>query len=218
MKNLKSVPPIKFTAVLIAAVCWLSILNDVADAKEPVKGTARQVHMGQGINLEIVFIPPGEFKMGSTAAEKEWAVGQEGGAKFSSGAGIREAYEGEPRSMRVEEGFWMGRTEVTVGQFRRFAQETGYISDAEKPEGTTMCFDQNWIPNHTHTGKPPHPWVEMEDKSWRDSNHGTPHNENFPVVCVSYNDMKAFCVWLTKAEQSAGSLPDGLVYRLPTEA
>ena len=30
--------------------------------------------------------------------------------------------------------------------------------------------------------------------------------------------MKAFCTWLTKRERQAGSLPDGLIYRLPTEA
>ena len=33
--------------------------------------------------------------------------------------------------MRVKDGFWMGRTEVSVGQFRRFAEETSYVSDAE---------------------------------------------------------------------------------------
>ncbi|MDP7206313.1 MAG: hypothetical protein QGH11_12135, partial [Pirellulaceae bacterium] len=72
------------------------------------------------IGMLLLPIPAGDFRMGSTAAEKEWAVGQEGGAAFSSGGGAREAYEGEPRPMRVEEGFWMGRTEVTVGQFRMF--------------------------------------------------------------------------------------------------
>ncbi len=204
--------------VLLAAVIGFGVSLDVAHAEEPVKGAAKQVDLNRDVALEIVFIPPGEFKMGSTAAEKEWAVGQEGGAKFSSGGGAREAYEGESRSMQVKNGFWMGRTEVTVGQFRRFADETGYISDAEKPGGTTMCFDLNWIPNHTNTGKPPHPWVNMKDKSWRDPNHGMDQKENFPVVCVSYHDMKAFCTWLTKKERATGSLPDGLTYRLPTEA
>ena len=30
--------------------------------------------------------------------------------------------------------------------------------------------------------------------------------------------MNAFCDWLTKTERAAGSLPAGLIYRLPTEA
>ena len=46
--------------------------------------------------------------------------------------------------MRVKDGFWMGRTEVSVGQFRRFADETGYVSDAEKPGGHTQVFDPEW--------------------------------------------------------------------------
>lgn len=208
----------KSSALIVVAVFVLGISIDVAHGEEPVKGAAKQIKLGRDVKLEIVYIPPGEFKMGSTPAEKKWAVGQEGGAKFSSGGGAREAYESDSRPMRVQDGFWMGRTEVSVGQFRRFADETGHISDAEKPDGTTMCFNQSWIPNNTNAGKPPHPWVSMGDKSWRDPNHGIKQKENFPVVCVSYNDMKAFCEWLTKRERDAGTLHDGLIYRLPTEA
>ena len=38
------------------------------------------------------------------------------------------------------------------------------------------------------------------------------------MVCVSWNDDRAFCQWLTKREREAGRLPEGLEYRLPTEA
>ncbi len=187
-------------------------------ATDPAQGATQRVQLADNVSLEVVFIPPGEFLMGSTAAEKVWAVGQDGGAEFSSGGGVREGYEGEPRQMRVKEGFWMGRTEVTVAQFRVFADSTGYVTDAERPGGKTQCFDHTWVAQHGHTGGPPHPWVEMEDKSWRDPNHGAIQQDDFPVVCVSYNDMKAFCAWLTEREQAAGTLPAGLDYRLPTEA
>ncbi len=199
------------------AICATTLCNS-ALAAEPKQGDAKQVKLNDKTSLEVVYIPPGDFIMGSTAEEKKWAVGEEGGAKFSSGGGVREGYEGEPRPMRVKEGFWMGRTAVTIGQFRAFADATKYVSDAEKPGGSTMCFDHNWTPDPKDPGRPPHPWVAMSDKSWRDSNHGVPHREDYPVACVSYNDMKAFCEWLTKKEQEAGTLPKGLVYRLPTEA
>ena len=170
------------------------------------------------IGMLLLPIPAGEFKMGSTAAEKEWAIGQEGGARFSSGGGERESYEGESRPMRVAEGFWMGRTEVTVGQFRMFVASTGFVTDAEKPGGKTQCFNAQSVPQNSKIGQPPHPWLAMENKSWRDPNHGIVQKDDHPVVCVSYNDMKAFCAWLTKKEKAAGSLPDGLIFRLPTEA
>lgn len=214
---------VRLTQALLNLLVLLVIGHGIVDggvayAEDPVKEATKLVHLGDEVSLEVVFIPPGEFMMGSTAAEKEWAVGQDGGAKFSSGGGVREAYEGEPRRMRVKDGFWMGRTEVTVAQFRVFAAKTGFVTDAEKPGGKTQCFDRNWIPQHGQSGKPPHPWVEMDDKSWRDPNHGVAQQDNFPVVCVSYNDMKAFCAWLTETERNAGSLPDGWIYRLPTEA
>ena len=204
--------------VVWAILAMPGIAPDRSQAAEQVKGATKQADLGRDVKLEVVYIPPGEFLMGSTAEEKQWAVGQDGGALFSSGGGVREGYEGEPRRMRVKDGFWMGRTEVTVGQFRSFVNETGYVSDAEKPGNPTMVFDHDWKPNVSDSGKPPHPWVHMADKSWKDPNHGVEQQDDFPVVCVSYNDMKAFCVWLTDKERAAGKLPEGLIYRLPTEA
>lgn len=212
----KSSPKLASALLLMMTILWLT--PNAAWAENPVKGSTKQVEMDKKISIALVYIPPGKFMMGSTDEEKKWAVGQEGGALFSSGGGAREAYEGEPRSMEVKDGFWMGRVEITVQQFRKFADETGYMTDAEKPGGKTQVFNRNWVPRNSNTGKPPHPWVSLEDKSWRDPNHGVVQQDDFPVVCVSYNDMKAFCDWLTKKEDKAGRLPKGLVYRLPTEA
>ena len=184
-----------------------------AKAAELVQGDARPVDLGEGVNLEVVYIPPGEFKMGSTPEEKAWATGIEGGATPNT---ERESYEGkQPRPMRVKDGFWIGRTEVSVGQFRRFCDDSGYVTDAEKPGGHTQVFDPDW---EITAKAPPHPWIPMEGKSWRDPNFGFPLRSVYPVVCVSWNDGKAFCKWLTEKEREAGRLPDGLEYRLPTEA
>lgn len=179
------------------------------------QGQSRQIELGDGIRLEVVYIPPGEFFMGSTAEEKQWAVGSEGGASFSSMGGRREGFEGEPRRMKVHDGFWMGRTEVSVGQFQRFVAETGYVTDAEQPGGETQVFDPEWKISGV---APPHPWISVSGKSWRDPGFGFPLRSSYPVVCVSWNDGRRFCEWLTERERQAGRLPAGLEYRLPTEA
>jgi len=198
--------------LLVAFIASIAIVPAFAD--EPKQGDAKELDLGNGVGLELLYIPPGSFMMGSTAAEKEWATGIEGGAQPGT---IREQYEGEPRPMRVGEGFWMGRTEVTMAQFRRFVDQTGYVTDAEKPGGWTQCFNHQWDRYYLESGVV-HPWERREDKSWRDPNFGIPMQEDFPVVCVSYQDMKAFCSWLTKNERQAGRLPEGWEIRLPTEA
>jgi sulfatase modifying factor 1 len=204
--------------VLMTSSLYLSNSIHAAPADGTVpdtvkQGTVKLVDLGNDLALEVVYIPGGEFKMGSTPAEKAWATGIEGGATPGTD---RESYEGEePRLMRVKDGFWMGRTEVSVGQFRRFADESGYVTDAEKPDGMTQCFDPEWA---ISAKAPPHPWIPLKGKSWRDPNFEFPLQNNYPVVCVSWNDGRAFCQWLTNKEREAGRLPEGLEYRLPTEA
>lgn len=183
-------------------------------ADEPAVGKTKVVDLGQGTKLELVGIPAGDFMEGSTAAEKAWATGIEGGAQPGT---IREQYEGEARPMKVKDGFWMGRTEVTVGQFKQFVEATGYASDAEKPGGHTQCFNPDWT-GYNLTTKVTHPWEPMSGKSWHDPNFQFPLRDDYPVVCVSWNDGRAFCDWLTKKEREAGRLSEGLEYRLPTEA
>ncbi|MEZ5951292.1 MAG: SUMF1/EgtB/PvdO family nonheme iron enzyme [Planctomycetaceae bacterium] len=208
---------VKSVLCVLLVVAVLSLLERSQPvgihAADPNQGEARRVDLGDGVSLDVVFLPPGKFMMGSSPEEKAWATGPEGGATPGT---VRESYEGEaPRPMRVAEGFWIGRTEVTVGQFRRFVQETGYLTDAEQPEGTSHCYDPDWV--MVAIG-PPHPWVAMPNKSWRDPNFPFPVQEHHPVVSVSWNDGRAFCRWLTERERKAGRLPLGLEFRLPTEA
>lgn len=208
LKPLKAV--LGLLVPLLCFVCFRGVSGD-----EPQPGTSKLVDLGRGVKLEILFIPPGEFLMGSSPQEKLWATGIEGGAQAGT---ERESYEGQqPRPMQVKQGFWMGRTEVTVAQFRRFIDESGYTTDAEKPGGKTQCFNPAWDGYHFTTNVV-HPWEPMQGKSWQDPNFAFPLQDDFPVVCVSWNDARAFCTWLTRRERQAGRLADGLEYRLPQEA
>jgi formylglycine-generating enzyme required for sulfatase activity len=113
---------------------------------------------------------------------------------------------GEPKRTTIKNGFWLGRTEVTVGQWQKFVDATGYVTEAEK-RGNAHAPDLK-------TGQ----WGKVQGASWRNPNFGFPRKENHAVCCISWNDATAFCEWLTETEKKAGKLPAGLVYRLPSEA
>ncbi|WP_295453008.1 bifunctional serine/threonine-protein kinase/formylglycine-generating enzyme family protein [uncultured Thiodictyon sp.] len=91
--------------------------------------------------------------------------------------------------------FELGKTEVTMAQFRAFvAANPGYLTEAEKGDG---CY--GWKDNS---------WVKDKAFSWR--NVGFAQEDRSPVVCVSWNDAKDYVAWLSKQT--------GQTFRLPTEA
>src|SRR5262249_135477 len=91
--------------------------------------------------------------------------------------------------------FYLGKHEVTVGQFKAFVKDTNYKTEAEKDGKGGRAFD----------GKE---FVQSPDFTWKKL-HFTQMDDH-PVVVVSWNDAMAFCAWLSKKE--------GKTYRLPTEA
>ena len=60
-------------------------------AAEPKTGDSKRLDLGDGVTLETLYLPPGEFMMGSTLEEKVWATGIEGGAQPGT---TRESFEG----------------------------------------------------------------------------------------------------------------------------
>ena len=97
--------------------------------------------------------------------------------------------ESPAHRVTIERPFALARHEVTRAQFAAYAREASL-------EGSG-CFE--W------SGKA---WVRNESSSWR--NPGFPQREDEPVVCVSWDDAKAFAAWLSRRT--------GASYRLPTEA
>ena len=85
--------------------------------------TARRI-ISNSLGMELVHIEPGEFFMGIMSREKTAAT---------YGGGEGDYAQEEPLHwVQISEGFWMGRTEVTRGQFRRFVEETGYQTTADQ--------------------------------------------------------------------------------------
>jgi formylglycine-generating enzyme required for sulfatase activity len=135
----------------------------------------------RGITFELVRIPAGEFQMGSES-------------------------EGEKPRHRVQvRSFDVGRTEVTVRQFRAFTEATGYRTDAEKEGWLWVCRGSKekgagWRSRDY--------WSKAERASWR--NPGFSQSDDDPVVALSWHDAVEFCKWLSRET--------GHEYRLPSEA
>jgi sulfatase modifying factor 1 len=108
----------------------------------------------------------------------------------------REAQEVQ-HEVELTKGFYLGVHEVTVGQFKQFVTDTKYQTDGEK--------DGKGAYGISETGK----IEEMQAKfTWKSP--GFEQTDDHPVVCVSWDDAKAFCKWLSEKEKKT--------YRLPTEA
>ncbi|HZG53908.1 MAG TPA: formylglycine-generating enzyme family protein, partial [Pyrinomonadaceae bacterium] len=141
------------------------------------------------IGMLLTKIPAGEFLMGSTHADPE-----------------ANDDERPQHRVRIRKPFLMGVHEVTVGQFRRFVEETGYQTEGERNGRGSIGLD-------LITGKV-EPKAQYTWQSWlaEDGEHPSDfqQTDEHPVVCVSWGDAQAFCRWLSGKE--------GKQYRLPTEA
>ena len=93
--------------------------------------------------------------------------------------------------------FELAPTELTVGEFKRFATATGYQTDAEKDAVFKGCYARK-------DGK----FEPQPELSWRKP--GYKQGDDYPVACVSWNDATAYIQWLSQQT--------GQSYRLPTEA
>ncbi|HEX3905058.1 MAG TPA: formylglycine-generating enzyme family protein [Polyangia bacterium] len=158
----------------------------------PTRTLSPQTTVERANRLGMEWIPGGEFMMGSNRHYREEA----------------------PAHLETVDGFWLDRWPVTNEQFRRFIEETGYVTQAEiapdaaqypgadpallvpasvvfvKPAGRVdMRNFLNW-------------WAFVPGANWR---HPTgPESaiaglEQHPVVHVGFEDATAFVQWAGKA-------------------
>lgn len=141
----------------------------------------------------MVYIPPGEFQMGSQPSDSA------------------ELSDETPHSVTLTNGFYLGKTEVTVGQWRMFINETGYVTQAEKNGGTFIWDGYQYI----------------KDSLIYWDNPGFPQTDDHPVTCLAWDDMRYFFDWLNKCKCRINLVSRiitkinkeyGKIFMLPTEA
>jgi len=146
------------------------------------------VFITNSIGIDFQLIETGSFLVGSkqTPAEVVTRFPAESKKKFLN--------EHPRHRVTISKPFYLGKHEVTRGEFRKFIKATNYQTEAElgvKLNNPTGAKDLKTA------------------KNWRESGHEGV-GDNHPVTMVSWNDAKAFCRWLSKKEE--------VTYRLPTQA
>ena len=155
----------------------------------------------------MVWIPGGEFSMGSDDPR---------GAICGGPDAMPDA---RPIHRVYVDGFWMDQTEVTNGQFEKFARATGYVTVAERTPSQAEFPDappENLVAGSTVFTPTPEPvpldshfrwWRYERGANWRHPDgpgSDLKGREKHPVVHIAYEDAAAYAKW-------AGQ-------RLPTEA
>lgn len=137
------------------------------------------------------YIPAGEFWMGSTNEEREYAYRLDKEVTRSYGW-----YERETRRKAKTRAFCFDRYPVTNSEYKSFIDDTG------RPEPFISAEA------YQRQGFLAHPYKKVKEFLWRKGSF-PPGRQNHPVVLVSADDAKSYCAWMGKKMNRK--------YRLPTE-
>jgi len=158
-------------------------------------GEEKPIEKQNSLGMRLVRIAAGECEIGMLDQHRLKLH-----HKFSAYQREIHDYIEKPFPVRLTRDYYLGKTEVTVGQFRRFVEATGYRTDAERAGDAVVFQPEAEVDLQRFAARDGHRW----------SNPGFPQTDDHPVTCVSWRDGRAFCDWLSKQE--------GGKYRLPTEA
>ena len=192
----------RIVLVVVIAAAWL--LGSCTTAMPPPPPPAgRPAVIENSVGMSMVLVPAGSFRMGSDEPIERLA------ADFPryEPERLRSIDDEAPvHEVRITRAFYLGRHEVTVGQFARFLAESGYVpesvADGTGGYGFNPAYDPSLTPRRdAFEGRNP-------AYSWR--NPGFAQGDDHPVLNITWNDAQAMARWL--------SIREGRRYRLPTEA
>ncbi len=148
------------------------------------------------IGMKLQLIPPGEFTMGRTEEQFDRVL-EEGKKRGVPPAQLAtwEMLMMPAHRVRITKPFYLGATEVTVAQFRRFCDDTGYKTEAERGLHAGKPYQGS---RPICTWRRPMVWIKLKQQ------------DDEPVLHLCWNDCVEFCKWLSEKE--------GVEYCLPTEA
>jgi formylglycine-generating enzyme required for sulfatase activity len=173
--------------IIFAAVTCLN-----AQETGPLAGKSWSLPLPGYAKLEMVWIPPGTFLMGSPPSEQG-----------------RKQDESPQATVTITKGYWMGKTEVTIGQW------TALMDGGVRDQVIRMLADDSLydLKGKRQTLRDFMGFSRQEtDKVLANE------DDSLPMYFVSWTDAMEFCQKLNNRENTAGRLPKGYEYTLPTEA
>jgi formylglycine-generating enzyme required for sulfatase activity len=159
----------------------------------PQEGQTWNLPTSGNATLDMVWIPPGTFRLGSPESEP-----------------MSKVDERPQTQVTLTHGFWLGKTMFTIGQWKSMTgldvrgqlsqmlhDDTLYdLGGKKQTVRDFMRFSRDADPGQ---------YLAREDLE-------------LPMYFVSWNDCVQLCGKLNDRERAAGRLPAGYEYNLPTEA
>lgn len=193
--------PLRHLACALA--CLAALLGPGPAAARQPAPTAPPAHWTNSLGMVFVRVPAGHFVMGSHESPEAFARDY---PQLEPQRFTQLGDEAPLHQVRIRHAFYLGQYEVTVGQFRRFIEASGYRPEPEADGTGAYGYNPQYDPSTTQRGD------AFEGRnprySWR--NPGFAQGDDHPVVNVTWNDAQALAAWLSARE--------GHRYRLPTEA
>jgi formylglycine-generating enzyme required for sulfatase activity len=138
---------------------------------EPAMGSARLYPLPGGGVMRMRYVPAGAFAMGNTGQGDDATLGGD---------------EERPQHNVTLSGYWIGKCEVTRGQYRQFMKAGGYTKQSYwSPEGWTWLQDAGRAE--------PADWAV--DAEWANPPGPFKQTDDHPVIGINYFEAQAFCRW-----------------------
>ena len=147
----------------------------------------------QDLNIKLVPIKEGFFEMGDP--------------KTINPENAYLELDNKMHIVEITQPFWISETEITIGQFLYYLKNPN--QDPNAPTKYDRVKNISWDSRYCPITKK----LRMKrgkSLTWGDMNR--------PMVCINWKGAEQFCEWLTFREREAKRLPNGYIYRLPSEA
>ncbi len=175
----------------ISASGYITIIDSIVISDKQIN--TKKIVLEKGINVPkgFVYVEGGTFIMGGFSTD---AKGDE-----------------YPEHEVTVSSFFIGKYELTVGEFRKFVTETNYVTTAEYFKSAMVWIDD---------------WTKKDDANWKNPYYE--QTDKYPVSCMSWTDAVAYCNWRSRNEGLTPCYSETSVdavcdlnadgYRLPTES